>query len=103
MCLHGATTRQGRACVRVGTMRDITATTVTVSCSDGEPANAQALLTMKLGWTVANNSMASVILECTDCRHKHQAVQAPLKRCGKCGGVLKPVEKKQRILPGPRP
>jgi uncharacterized protein with PIN domain len=45
--------------------------------------------------SMANNSHSTVILECTDCRHKQQAVQASLKRCGKCGLVLRPVEKRQ--------
>jgi uncharacterized protein with PIN domain len=45
--------------------------------------------------TMADNSASTVLLECTQCRHKQQAVQASLKRCGKCGGPLKPVEKKQ--------
>jgi uncharacterized protein with PIN domain len=44
---------------------------------------------------MANNSPSTVLLECVDCGHKQQAVQASLKRCGKCGGVLRPVEKKQ--------
>jgi uncharacterized protein with PIN domain len=47
--------------------------------------------------TMADNSPSTVLLECTnpECGHKYQAVQASLKRCGKCGGVLRPVEKRQ--------
>jgi uncharacterized protein with PIN domain len=44
---------------------------------------------------MADNSASTVLLECVTCRHKQQAVQASLKRCGKCGGMLKPIEKKQ--------